>query len=139
MQDIIRTNIGRSQRDRKKMAVLEEGGKVAVTHYKVLKRFLHGALSLIECSLETGRTHQIRVHLSHRSHPIVGDPEYGNVRKKKYADLPDEIVEYSKAINRQMLHAKKISFTHPVTNKLCEFEIDLPDDMEKLVSLISSI
>jgi 23S rRNA pseudouridine1911/1915/1917 synthase len=137
MQDIIRTNIGRSKKDRKKMTVLEEGGKVAVTHYKVLKTFLQGAFSLIECNLETGRTHQIRVHLSYLGYPIVSDPEYGNIRKKMYAKLPEEIVKYSKSIDRQMLHAKKIIFTHPVTEKLCEFEIDLPSDIAEFISLIS--
>ena len=82
IQDTINLNIARSKINRKKMGVVNIGGKISITHYKVLKSFFNNAMSLIECELETGRTHQIRVHLSHLGYPIIGDPEYGNSKKK---------------------------------------------------------
>lgn len=132
----IETNIGRNHRDRKKMAVTKYGGKVAITHYKLLKSFLNGAFSLIECKLETGRTHQIRVHFTHLGYPIVGDPEYCNVRKKRKHKLPEEVTEHINSLNRQMLHAKKLSFIHPVTEKVLDFEIGLHKDVQDLIDVL---
>jgi len=138
-EDTIETYVARKRQDRKKMEVVEEGdGKIAITHYKVLKVFLTGRISLVECSLETGRTHQIRVHMHHIGHHIVGDQEYGIPNKKKRFTLEQPIADHIKNISRQMLHAKKLSFTHPITRKKLDFEIDLPDDMKKLISLISA-
>lgn len=110
--------IGRHQGDRKKMAVNTKTGKDATTHFRVVERFKHYAL--LECRLETGRTHQIRVHLSFIGHPVVGDPVYGT--RKAHFDL-----------SGQALHAKKLGFYHPSTNEWMEFETDLPADMAAAV------
>lgn len=103
--------IGRHPTDRKKMAVIE-GGREAVTHYRVIERF--GQYTLVECILETGRTHQIRVHMASIMHPVMGDPVYG-IKKEKYKT------------NGQLLHAATLGFTHPVTGELMEFHAELPD------------
>ena len=103
--------IGRHPTDRKRMAIIE-GGREAVTHFKVIERF--GQFTLVECTLETGRTHQIRVHMASLGHNIVGDPVYG-VKKDR---------EKGKG---QLLHAKTIGFTHPKTDELMEFTSELPD------------
>lgn len=109
--------IGRSVRDRKKMAVKfdDESSKDAITHYKVIKRF--GDFTLLECRLGTGRTHQIRVHLSYIGHPILGDEKYGT---KGNFDMP-------------MLHAATIGFTHPVTKKFMEFSSKPPKEMADVI------
>ena len=129
-------NIGRSKKDRKKMTVVEETrGKPAVTHYKVLEYFDH--LSLVEVQLETGRTHQIRVHFSHIGHPVFGDPSYGGRsvcfgpntgnRKKMFSNL-------FKHLDRQCLHAKTLGFKHPVTEKFVEFDSELPGDFRNVLN-----
>ena len=104
--------IGRHPVDRKKMAINHKNGKHAVTHYKVLERF--GQYTYIQCELETGRTHQIRVHMASIGHPLVGDPVYGPAKQ------PFKTVG-------QMLHAKVFGFIHPSTNEYMEFETDLPE------------
>lgn len=104
--------IGRHPVDRKKMAINHKNGKHAVTHYKVLERF--GQYTYIQCELETGRTHQIRVHMASIGHPLVGDPVYGPAKQ------PFKTVG-------QMLHAKVFGFVHPSTNEYMEFETDLPE------------
>ena len=120
--------IGRSDSNRKKMAVQREGrGKHAVTHYRVLER-LDGA-ALVECRLETGRTHQVRVHMSHIGHPLVGDPVYGTGGKGKLSDL---LVKLS--FRRQALHAASLGFIHPVTGESLNFETIVPADMQELLS-----
>jgi 23S rRNA pseudouridine1911/1915/1917 synthase len=109
--------IGRSVRDRKKMAVKfeDERSKYAITHYKVIKR--SGDFTILECTLGTGRTHQIRVHLSYIGHPILGDEKYGSKGNFKFP----------------MLHAARIGFTHPVTKKFMEFYKDPPKEMSNLI------
>jgi len=114
--------IGRHPVDRKKMAVVKSG-RSAVTHYEVLE-ILDGA-SLVKCKLETGRTHQIRVHLSHIGHPLVGDPVYGKGRRPPPIPLA-----------RQALHATEIRFIHPVTGKPMTFHSDLPPDLSALQSVL---
>jgi 23S rRNA pseudouridine1911/1915/1917 synthase len=115
-------NIGRSPRFRQKMAILKEGGKTAHTTYRVLWQ---GKLTAhVECDLHTGRTHQIRVHLANESHPIISDTLYGRARTGHGFDLPD----------RQMLHASRIEFEHPVTRKRVEFHAPLPDDFQSLLN-----
>lgn len=104
--------IARSKKNRLKMAVDVANGKEAVTHYKVLERFKN--YTLVECKLETGRTHQIRVHMEYISHPVIGDPLYGNNNKDIYS-------------NGQLLFAYKISFIHPKSKKRMEFSVPLPD------------
>jgi 23S rRNA pseudouridine1911/1915/1917 synthase len=109
--------IGRDKRDRKKMAVTEENGKEAVTHFRVLERFRH--YTFIECQLETGRTHQIRVHMKYIGYPLAGDPQYGPKKT-----LP---------IDGQALHAGVLGFTHPRTGEYLEFEAPLPPEFEEIL------
>jgi 23S rRNA pseudouridine1911/1915/1917 synthase len=130
-------NIGRSNADRKKMSSQQVGGKHAVTHYKILQIFQHRAACLIRCELETGRTHQIRVHLSHIGHPVVGDKEYGSMRTRRIQQLSESAAKHIRTIARQMLHAKCLIFSHPITDKLIDLEIDLPDDMAELIDRLS--
>lgn len=119
--------IGRSDADRKKMAVHREGrGKHAVTHYRVMER-LRGA-AMVECRLETGRTHQVRVHMAHLGHPLIGDPVYGRDRKGFKSILE------TLGFKRQALHAKRLGFIHPVTEEPLAFDSPLPADMQELLS-----
>ncbi len=106
--------------ERIKIAVVKEG-RIAVTHYKVLERFK--ANSLIECSLETGRTHQIRVHMAHINHPLVGDPVYG-YKKQRFK------------LEGQMLHAKLLGFIHPTTGEYMEFKTSIPEYFEKTLNIL---
>ncbi|SCW49873.1 23S rRNA pseudouridine1911/1915/1917 synthase [Sphingobium faniae] len=120
------TWIGRSDADRKKMAVHREGrGKHAVTHYRTVER-LTGA-ALMECRLETGRTHQVRVHMAHIGHPLIGDPVYGRNRKGFKSILE------TLGFKRQALHARTLGFIHPVTGETLRFESVLPPDMQELL------
>ncbi|MBX9644787.1 MAG: RluA family pseudouridine synthase [Novosphingobium sp.] len=124
----VRSQIGRSDHDRKKMAVLHEHnkrGKHAVTHYKVL-RPLAGA-SLVECRLETGRTHQVRVHMSSIGHPLLGDPVYGR-SSSRFRPILGQL-----RFARQALHAAVLGFIHPVTGAALRFESTLPADMAGLL------
>lgn len=131
----IRTRIGRHPVQRQKMAVLRDGGRQAVTHYHVLRRFGRSpaVVSLVECRLETGRTHQIRVHMTHLGHPVVGDPVYGRNTRHARKIFP-ETKALLGAFPRQALHAYALGFVHPVTNKALKFEVDLPPDMDELVN-----
>ena len=117
--------IGRNPANRKKMAVVNKGGKTAQTGYKVAKRF--GSLaSQVECRLSTGRTHQIRVHLSHMGHPVIGDPLYGGRQKGRFGQMPDEAKEHLKSLKYQALHAFFIAFNHPISGDFLQFESKLP-------------
>ena len=125
--DTVDAWIGRSDADRKKMAVHREGrGKHAVTHYRVMER-LRGA-AMVECRLETGRTHQVRVHMAHLGHPLIGDPVYGRDRKGFKSILE------TLGFKRQALHAKRLGFIHPVTEEPLAFDSPLPADMQELLS-----
>ncbi|MDY2700699.1 MAG: RluA family pseudouridine synthase [Lachnospiraceae bacterium] len=117
----IHTLIGRHPTERKKMAVLKSGGKDAVTHYKVLKHF--DKFTYIECRLETGRTHQIRVHMAYLGHPLLGDVVYG-----------PKSCPYK--LEGQTLHAKILGFHHPRTNEYIETDASLPDYFEKLLNIL---
>ena len=131
----IEGNIGRSSADRKKMAIVTGGGKPAVTHYKTLKTFKN-AVSLVQCNLETGRTHQIRVHLTSVGNALVGDKVY--VKNHKTAvSLPQSLKNYVNDFPRQALHAKSLGFVHPRTEKFMQFDSELPSDMEELVHKLS--
>lgn len=129
--------VGRSQADRKKMSVRKTGGKQAVTHYATLRTFGRAA-SLVECRLETGRTHQIRVHMSHIGHPLVGDGTYSRARRR-VLDADKERVSRLNAFPRQALHAKLIGFTHPRSGDRLSFSSNLPIDINQLVSFLDDI
>ncbi|MEM6476233.1 MAG: RluA family pseudouridine synthase [Pseudomonadota bacterium] len=127
-QGTIDARLGRSDANRKKMAVLEKNssrGKHAITHYTLMDRLAHSAL--IECRLETGRTHQVRVHCASIGHSLLGDPLYGSAPK------PLKPVLKSLGFARQALHAAELGFNHPVTRKTVHFEARLPDDMRELI------
>lgn len=133
---IIDKNLARSSSDRTKMTTVQLGGKTAVTHYKTLEIFKNGLISLVECTLETGRTHQIRVHMSQSGHSIVGDNTYGSNAKKIKQIIDPELKESIQAMNRQALHAYKLSFTHPRTSKLMEFESEIPEDISQTINFL---
>ena len=129
-------HVGRNIRDRKIMQVFEDGseGKPAVTHYKLLESFSY--ISLLECKLETGRTHQIRVHFSHIKHPLFNDEEYGGDRILKgttFSKYQQFIRNCFSILPRQALHAKSLAFDHPVTRKRMSFDSELPDDMKQVI------
>ncbi len=126
--------IGRHPRDRIKMAV-RENGREAVTHYRLLKRFREH--SHIKVQLETGRTHQIRVHMSYLHHPIVGDSVYAG-RHRVPAGAQQELLGYLQAFKRQALHAWRLSFVHPESGEDVTFEAPLPDDMQQLITLLQT-
>ena len=130
---IIEKPIGRSQLNRKKMAIVEKG-KIAITKWKVLDIFTPFA-SLIECKLETGRTHQIRVHMSYLGHSIIGDDLYGKPMAQKYFknSTLKEKNKLIKSFNRQALHATSLCFNHPINNKYLEFSSQLPKDISVLI------
>lgn len=117
--------IGRSIKDRKKMAVTDKNSRNAVTHISVLKRFYASNVTLVEAELETGRTHQIRVHMAYLHHPLVGDEVYG----KKDSNFK---------VDGQMLHAKYLGFIHPTTNEFVEFDSKLPDYFENILTKLEN-
>jgi len=120
----IETLIGRSANDRKKMAVVTSGGKEAVTHFRVLKRFEEDNMTYIECRLETGRTHQIRVHMAHIGHPLLGDEVYAGNRKSRFK------------LKGQCLHAKTLGFIHPTTKEYIETDAPLPEYFSHLLNVL---
>ncbi|HEX7820215.1 MAG TPA: RluA family pseudouridine synthase [Sphingobium sp.] len=121
------TWIGRSDGDRKKMAVQREGrGKHAVTHYRVVQK-MHGS-ALVECRLETGRTHQVRVHMAHLGHPLIGDPVYAR-SQSRHRELLQTL-----GFQRQALHAAHLGFIHPVDGSDLVFDSPMPSDMQELFS-----
>src|SRR5699024_4763828 len=124
--------LGRHPQDRKRQAVVSDG-KEAITHYRVLERFR--SHTLVQAQLETGRTHQIRVHMQHIRYPLVGDSVYGG-RLRLPAGASDELREGLQNFRRQALHARKLSFVHPVTEELMIFTAELPEDMAALVELL---
>ncbi len=134
---LIEFPIGRHTSDRKKMSVVTRKPRIAETHWKVLDRF--NGVSLISIDLKTGRTHQIRVHCSAIKHPVVGDKVYGHGRINASNKNNKEINELFKSVKRQMLHAWRIRFRHPSTNKIMEFESPIPDDMAELIYSLKEI
>jgi 23S rRNA pseudouridine1911/1915/1917 synthase len=126
--------IGRHRTQRVKMAVRADG-REAVTHYRVLKRFR--GHTLVRAELETGRTHQIRVHLDHIGFPLVGDPVYGTRRKIPKGASP-ELIAALDLFKRQALHATKLALVHPLTGKALEWEAPLPADMVSLLEILES-
>ena len=129
-------HIGRNLKNRKVMDVFSDGehGKHAVSHYKVLERF--GYTTLIECTLETGRTHQIRVHFKHIGHPVFNDDEYGGdaiLKGTTFTKYKQFVQNCFKICSRQALHAKSLGFTHPTTKKEMFFDSELAEDMQQLI------
>lgn len=141
----IETRYGRDPVNRKRMAVLQEGGREAVTHYRVLERF--GDFTLVECALRTGRTHQIRVHMEHLGHPVAGDPLYGPKRPRRLRRSMartmglEEVAAYPAAVGAlqgQALHAHLLTFRHPGTGEGLEFRAPLPADMARAIDELRS-
>ena len=133
----IEGNIGRDPKDRLRMAVFPPGsevGKSAVTHWRVMERF--GYVTLVECILETGRTHQIRAHMRHEGHPLFGDERYGGteiLRGERTGSYRQFVANGFKLCPRQALHARTLGFVHPRTGRQMDFTSELPADMEQLV------
>ena len=128
----IETGIARHPINRKKMAV-SENGKQAITHFQVARKFKHH--SLIDVQLETGRTHQIRVHLAHLKYPLVGDPVYGG-RLRIPAGINADLADVIRNFSRQALHARRLSFVHPASKQNCSFESDIPQDFQQLLDTL---
>ena len=137
----IESYITRSNRNRQLMTASDTKGKSAVTNYKTLEIFQNNkipTMSLIECKLGTGRTHQIRVHMSHKGNSIVGDKLYKK-KNKKFKKIDIELNSLLKNIDRQFLHAKFLAFVHPLNNKKVHFEVPLPDDLLRLVKKLRNL
>jgi len=137
LSGVIDKNIGRSKINRLKMAIMRTGGRTAITNYAVKEMYFDGLLSMIECKLDTGRTHQIRVHLSSVGHSIIGDTTYGN-RKKSLGSVDSKIKTLVNDFPRQALHSYKIGFIHPVSGEEMEFEVGLPEDIKNLKAALQS-
>jgi 23S rRNA pseudouridine1911/1915/1917 synthase len=138
---MIEGHIGRSPTNRKKMAVVMRGGKEARTHYQVEERVMYNGspfVSHITCQLETGRTHQIRVHCSHEGHSLVGDPVYGSCRKWPKT-FPEKLLSALELFQRQALHARELQLIHPHTNQTMRFDAALPQDMANLWRLFKDL
>jgi 23S rRNA pseudouridine1911/1915/1917 synthase len=134
--------VGRHPASRTKMAVLRGKGREAVTHWRVVETFGRGkepVASLIECTLETGRTHQVRVHLGHIGHPLIGDPLYGQGFKSKLRTLPKPLQGKLAALSRQALHAKHLAFVHPVDGTLLKFNSPLPAELAEIVAAFKEL
>lgn len=137
----IKTYLARSNKDRTKRTVVNStaiGAKYAVTHYKTLNEYKTHQISLIECELETGRTHQIRVHMAYMGAPLISDKEYGNAFKTKSNKLNIELQQCIEQLSRQALHAYFLQFIHPTKGELMRFEKELPEDMSSLLELLEA-
>lgn len=143
MKGVIDVPLGRHPTKRLQRAVVAEDAsdaKRAVTRYRVIERFADAAkpgealASLVECELETGRTHQIRVHMAHLGNPLLGDPEYGRSYANRVVRLPEAAQDVLAVFNRQALHAKLLGFRHPGSGDTMVFQAPMPDDMERLVA-----
>ena len=134
----ITTLISRSKKNRQLMTVSERLGKKAITNYKTLKTFSSKEIprmSLIECILETGRTHQIRVHLAYKGNPLIGDKKYGK-KKQKFKKINLKFEKILSSFDRQALHAKSLGFFHPVKKKFLDFDSKLPSDFKKILDFL---
>jgi 23S rRNA pseudouridine1911/1915/1917 synthase len=128
------TQLARHRTDRQRQAVLFQGGRHAVTRARTVERFgTPAVLALMECWLETGRTHQIRVHMAHAGHGLVGDGTYGGKRKLPKNAVPEIVAEAVRGFPRQALHAAVLGFTHPVSGAQMRFEAEMPQDMADLL------
>ena len=133
---VIEKNIGRNPRNRQEMQVMVDGGKPAITNYETVEVFTGAKfkpISLIKCKLETGRTHQIRVHMASMGNPIIGDATYGNMQKHLVQIENKEVKSMLATVKRQMLHSRNIKFTHPITGEVLKFDAKIPDDMQTVI------
>ena len=136
----ISTLISRSKKNRQLMSVSDRLGKKAVTNYKTIKTFSSKEIpkiSLVECILETGRTHQIRVHLEYKGNPLVGDKKYGK-KKTKFKKINKKFNEMLSSFSRQALHAKSLGFIHPTKKKFVNFDSKLPNDFKKMLDFLDN-
>ena len=141
MKGRIETLVGRSRKNRQLMSVTEMSGKKAVTNYTTVKIFEIKdipKISFIECELETGRTHQIRVHMAYKGCSLLGDQQYGK-KNIKFKKINKDFENKLKILNRQALHAKSLGFMHPLTNKFMQFESKLPQDFKKILDLLNRL
>jgi 23S rRNA pseudouridine1911/1915/1917 synthase len=137
----IETLIGRSRKNRQLMSVTEISGKKAVTNYSTIKVYEVKnipKISFIECELETGRTHQIRVHMAYKGCSLLGDQQYGK-KNLKFKKINEDFENRLKILNRQALHAKSLGFIHPRTKKFMSFESKLPQDFKKILDLLNKL
>jgi len=137
----IETLIGRSRKNRQLMSVTEITGKKSVTNYKTLKVFNIKdipKISFVECKLETGRTHQIRVHMAYKGNSLLGDQQYGK-KNLKFKKINEDFEDKIKILNRQALHAKNLGFIHPSSKKIINFESKLPKDFKKILDLLNKL
>ena len=137
----IETLISRNPKNRQLMAVSEIKGKTAITNYKTLKIFNTKEIpkiSLIQCQLETGRTHQIRVHLKYKGGAILGDQKYGK-RNIKFKKINKDFYNILSSISGQVLHARTLEFSHPIKKKWMSFKSPLPDDFKKILNFLSKL
>jgi 23S rRNA pseudouridine1911/1915/1917 synthase len=130
----IEADIGRHPRQRTRMAVVPTNGKPAVTHYRIAQRFAQ--YTALNVQLETGRTHQIRVHMAHRGYPLLGDPVYGG-RLQLPRGCSDRLADTLRSFRRQALHARRLSFVHPGSGDECSFESPLADDLQELLKVLA--
>ena len=133
---IIVAPIGRNRRDRKKMAVTPVNSKEAITQFSVKERY--GNFSMVELTLKTGRTHQIRVHMAHIGHPVVGDPTYGNRKRALRIVTSPKVKTAIQRLSRQALHARLLGFIHPATGEYMEFSAPIPDDIQDVIDALRS-
>ena len=141
MKGRIETLVGRSRKNRQLMSVTEVSGKKAVTNYTTVKIFEIKdipKISFIECELETGRTHQIRVHMAYKGCSLLGDQQYGK-KNIKFKKINKDFENKLKILNRQALHAKSLGFMHPLTNKFMQFKSKLPQDFKKILDLLNKL
>ena len=131
-------NIGRNPKNRKKFSIFKVGGKEAITNYKV-KRVFSNVASLIECKLLTGRTHQIRVHLSSSGNPIIGDKKYGKNKSKLLKNVDKSLINDIITFKRQALHAYFLSFIHPIKKEKIQLNSELPSDFNNLIEKLKLI